>query len=146
MKGHGSKFDRKKEALIAALISQKNVEEAARATGINLKTAKRRMRMPEFTSEYRRVRWELVDQAYARAQQNSGVATTVLLKLMADQSTPPASRIRAALGILNLSRDALDLEVEARLQALEEAAGMGDAAEKYLPISGDGAGKESERQ
>ena len=52
MKGHGSKFDRKKEALIAALISQKNVEEAARTTGINLKTAKRWMRMPEFVSEY----------------------------------------------------------------------------------------------
>ena len=86
--------------------------------------------MPEFTSEYRRVRWELVDQAYARAQQNSGVATTVLLKLMADQSTPPASRIRAALGILSLSRDALDLEVEARLRALEDAAGMGSSAEK----------------
>jgi hypothetical protein len=130
MKGHGSKFDRKKEALIAALISQKNVEEAARATGINLKTAKRWMRMPEFVSEYRRVRWELVDQAYARAQQNSGVATTVLLKLMADQSTPPSSRIRAALGILSLSRDALDLEVEARLRALEEAAGRGGSAEK----------------
>ena len=130
MKGHGSKFDRKKEALIAALISQKNVEEAARATGINLKTAKRWMRMPEFVSEYRRVRWEIVDQAYARAQQNSGVATTVLLKLMADQSTPPSSRIRAALGILSLSRDALDLEVETRLRALEEASGMGGLAEK----------------
>ena len=86
--------------------------------------------MPELVSEYRRVRWELVDQAYARAQQNSGVATTVLLKLMADQSTPPASRIRAALGILSLSRDALDLEVEARLRALEDAAGMGSSAEK----------------
>lgn len=71
-----------------------------------------------------------MDQAYARAQQNSGVATTVLLKLMADQSTPPSSRIRAALGILSLSRDALDLEVEARLRALEEAAGMEGSAEK----------------
>lgn len=130
MKGHGSKFDRKKEALIAGLISQKNVEEAARATGINLKTAKRWMRMPEFLSEYRRVRWEVVDQAYARAQQNSGVATTVLLKLMADQSTPPSSRIRAALGILNLSRDALDLEMETRLRALEEAAGVSGSPER----------------
>lgn len=124
MKGHGCKFDHKKEALIAALISQKNVEEAARVVGINLKTAKRWMQMPEFISEYRRVRWELVDQAYARAQQNSGVATTVLLKLMADQSTPPSSRIRAALGIISLSRDAIDLEVEARLRALEAAANV----------------------
>jgi hypothetical protein len=112
MKGHGSKFGRKKETLIA----QKNVEEAARATGIDPKTAKHWMRLPEFVSEYPRVRWELVDQAYARAQQNSGVATTVLPRLMADQSTPPSCRIRAALGILSLLRDALDLEVEARLR------------------------------
>ena len=70
-----------------------------------------------------------MDQAYARAQQNSGVATTVLLKLMADQTTPPSSRIRAALGILSLSRDALDIEVEARLRALEETA-MCTTAEK----------------
>ena len=85
--------------------------------------------MPEFVSEYRRVRWELGDQAYARAQQNSGAATTVLLRLMADQSTPPSSRIRAALGILGLSRDALDLELEARVRALEEVAAMGNSAE-----------------
>jgi hypothetical protein len=121
MKGHGSKFDRKKEALMAALLSGKNHEEAAHVTGINLKTLKRWMQMPEFVSEYRRARWQVVDQAYARAQQHSGAATTVLLRLMADSATPPSSRIRAALGILTLSREALDMEVEVRLTALEEA-------------------------
>ena len=61
---------------LAALVSQKSVEESARATGINLKTAKRWTRMPEFLSEYRRVRRELVDRPYARGQHDSGVATT----------------------------------------------------------------------
>ena len=122
MKGHGTKFERKKEAAIAALLTQKNHEEAARSIGIDLKTLKRWMRVPEFIEEWRRARWEVVEQAYARAQQNSGAATSVLLKLMADPATPASSRIRAALGIFDISRAALDLEIETRVAALERAA------------------------
>jgi len=122
LKGHGSKFERKKEAAIAALLTQKNHEEAARSVGIDLKTLKRWMRLPEFITEWRRARWEVVEQAYARAQQNSGAATSVLLKLMVDPATPPSSRIRAALGIVTLSREALDLDIETRVAALELAA------------------------
>jgi len=44
VKGHGAKFGRKKEAAIAALLTAKNYEEAARATGIGLKTLKRWLR------------------------------------------------------------------------------------------------------
>jgi hypothetical protein len=122
VKGHGTKFGRKKEAAIAALLTQKNHEEAARAVGIDLKTLKRWMRLPEFLGEWRRARWEIVEQAYARAQQNSGAATAVLLKLMADPATPASSRIRAALGIFGLSREALDLDIETRVTALERTA------------------------
>jgi hypothetical protein len=71
-KGHGSKFGRKKEAAIGALLSEKNHAEAARVAGIDLKTLKRWMRLPEFIEEWRRARWEGMEQAYARAQQNSG--------------------------------------------------------------------------
>jgi hypothetical protein len=38
---------------------------------------------------------------------------------MADPVTPPASRIRAALGILDISRQALDLDVDTRVATLE---------------------------
>jgi len=120
MKGHGSKFGRKKEAAIAALLSGKNHAEVARVVGIDVSTLKRWLRLPEFIAEWRRARWEAVEQAYARAQQNSGAATSVLLKLMADPTTPPSSRIRAALGIFGLSREALDLDIETRVSALEQ--------------------------
>jgi transposase-like protein len=56
MKGHGSKFPRKKEAAIAALLTESNQAEAARAVGINLSTLKRWMREPEFIQDYRRAR------------------------------------------------------------------------------------------
>jgi transposase-like protein len=46
MKGHGSKFGKKKEAAIAALLTERNQAEAARSVGINLSTLKRWMREP----------------------------------------------------------------------------------------------------
>ena len=122
MKGHGSKFERKKEAAIAALLAERNQAEAARVAGIDLSTLKRWMRLPEFIEEYRRARWEVVEQAYARVQQNTPAAASVLLKLMVDPVTPPSGRIRAALGIFGLARDALDLDIETRVSALELAA------------------------
>ena len=71
MKGHGCKFGRKKEAAIAALLAERNLAEAARVAGIDVSTLKRWMRLPEFIEEYRRVRWEVVEQGYARAQHNT---------------------------------------------------------------------------
>jgi hypothetical protein len=38
MAGHGEKFGRKQEEAIAALLTQRNVEEAARAAGISVRT------------------------------------------------------------------------------------------------------------
>jgi hypothetical protein len=122
VKGHGTKFGRKKEAAIAALLTQKNHEEAARATGIDLKTLKRWLRLPEFMEDYRRARWEVVEQAYARIQQNTPAAASVLLKLMVDSATPASGRIRAALGTFGLAREALDLDIETRVAELERAA------------------------
>ena len=122
MKGHGSKFGRKKEAAIAALLVERSQAEAARVAGIDLSTLKRWMQLPEFIQEYRRARWEVVEQAYARVQQNTPAAGLVLLKLMVDPATPASGRIRAALGIFALAREALDLDIETRVAALEQAA------------------------
>jgi len=119
MKGHGSKFGRKKEAAIAALLAERSQAEAARVAGIDLSTLKRWMRLPEFIEEYRRARWEVVEQAYARVQQNTPAAASVLLKLMVDSATPASSRIRAALGVFGLSREASDLDIQTRVAELE---------------------------
>ena len=130
VKGHGSKFARKKEAAIAALLTQRTYEEAARATGISLKTLKRWTRVPEFIEEWRRVRWEVVEQAYSRLQQNAPAAASVLLKLMADPATPASSRIRAALGIFGLAREALDLDIETRVTELERRAELAKSSRR----------------
>ena len=45
MTGHGAKFGRKKEQAIAALLSHRTVEEAAKAAGISPATLKRWMQL-----------------------------------------------------------------------------------------------------
>jgi transposase-like protein len=63
MVGHGTKYSRKKEAAIAALLEQRNVQEAARAAGISKQTLYRWLKMPEFVEEYRRACRIVLEQA-----------------------------------------------------------------------------------
>ena len=66
MVGHGAKFTRKKEEAIAALLTQRNVEEAARAAGIGTQTLLRWMKEPEFDAAYREARRLAYGQSIAR--------------------------------------------------------------------------------
>jgi hypothetical protein len=56
MVGHGSKFSRKMEEAVAALVTQRNVEEAARTAGIGTQTLLRWQKIPEFQKAYREAR------------------------------------------------------------------------------------------
>jgi transposase-like protein len=100
MVGHGSKFGRKKEAAIMALLTQRNIEEAARVAGIGKQTLIRWLKLAEFQAAYREARRAAVSQANARMQQACSAAVSTLLKIMVDPSAPAAVRIRAADRIL----------------------------------------------
>ncbi len=126
MVGHGAKFGRKKEEAIAALLSQPNIEQAARAVGISANTLLRWMKIPEFAKAYREARRTGVSQSDARLQQATGAATSTLLKLMLDPSTPASTRARCAESVLAHSAKAIEREdIEARVAALEQAASSG---------------------
>ena len=122
MTGHGTKFGRRMEQAIAALVSNhRNLEETAKVAGISVATLKRWMRLPEFKAAYLQARWEILFQANARVQINSGAAAAVLLKLMADPATPASVRARIALGLLELANQSLVSEdQEVRIVALEQ--------------------------
>ena len=123
MLGHGTKFRRKKEQAIAALLSQRNVEEAAKAIGVAANTLLRWMKDPEFDKDYRGARRAAYSQSTARLQQASSAAVSTLLKLMVDGTTPASTRARAAECVLSHAAKAIELEdVEARVAALERAA------------------------
>ena len=59
----GSTLGRKQEDAIAALLTQRNVEEAARAAGIGVRTLLRWLKLPEFQSAYRQARRDAFGQA-----------------------------------------------------------------------------------
>jgi hypothetical protein len=123
MVGHGTKFGRKKEQAIAALLSHRSIEDAAGAAGIGFNTLLRWMKDPEFDKSYRQARRAAFGQAVARLQQGTSAAATTLLKTMIDPQTPPSVRVRAAEAIFNHSAKAIEIEdIEARVAELERAA------------------------
>src|SRR5260370_2050917 len=122
MVGHGSKFTRKMEEAIAALLTQRNVEEAARTAGIGTQTLIRWMKVPEFQTAYREARRAAFSQSIARLQQGTSAAATTLLKIMLDQTSPASTRVRASECIMNDAAKAMELEdIGVRVAALEEA-------------------------
>ena len=123
MKGHGSKFDRKREEAVAALLTHRNVEDAARAAGVGVSTLLRWMKEPEFEAAYREARRAAFGQSVARLQQASSAAVSTLLKVMLDPATPPATKVRAVDSVLNHAAKAIEIEdIEARLTDLERTA------------------------
>jgi hypothetical protein len=123
MRGHGAKFKRKLDEAVAAMLTQRNVEEAARSVGVSTATLMRWQKEPEFDAAYRQARRAAFGQTIARLQQGSSAAATTLLKLMLDPATPASTRARCSESVINFTTKAIELEdVEARVAALERAA------------------------
>jgi transposase-like protein len=123
MAGHGEKFGRKKEDAIAALLSQRNIDEAARTAGIGARTLLRWMKDPEFDEAYRKARRLAFGQAVVRLQQASGAAVSTLLKIMVDPLAPHSTRVRAADSVLDHAAKSIEIEdIEVRVSELERAA------------------------
>jgi hypothetical protein len=123
MKGHGTKFNRKMEAAIAAILTHKNLEDAAGAAGVSVATLLRWQKLPEFQKEFRKAKRAVHAQAMARIQQATGPAVSTVLRVMSDPQTPPATRMRAGQIVIELSLKFVDQEdILARIEQLEAAA------------------------
>ena len=122
MKGHGAKFGRKKEAAVAALLTHRNIEEAAKAIGVAPNTLLKWMKDREFSAAYRRARSAAVTQSIARLQQSTGAAVATLQKLMVDPNSPASTKGQAAKAILLLAIKGVEVDdFGARLEDLERA-------------------------
>src|SRR5262245_9562319 len=105
------------------MLTQRNVEEAARAAGVSVATLMRWQKLPEFQEAYREARRAAHGQAIARLQQATSAAVSTLLKVMVDASTPASTKVRAAESVLSHSAKAIELEdIEVRVTELERAA------------------------
>jgi hypothetical protein len=113
---------RKQEEVIAALLSQLNVEDAARAASVGTRTLLRWLKVREFQDAYRKARRAAFGQAVARLQQACSAAVSTLLKIMVDPSAPASARVRAADSVLDHTAKAIELnDLDARVAALERA-------------------------
>ena len=122
MKGHGTKFGPKKEKAIAALLSQRNVDEAARTVGVSPATLRRWQKLPEFKAAFLEACRAANSQSTARLQQGTSAAASTLLKTMLDPNAPAATRVRAAAYVLEYAAKAIELEdIEVRVTELERA-------------------------
>lgn len=129
--GHGSKFSSKKEAAVAALLSQRTIDEAAKTAGIGTQTLYRWLKLPEFQAAYREARRATVAQSNARLQQYSSAAVSTLFKVMLDPESPASTRVRAADSVLDHAKRGIDQEdIEVRVAALEQALVTAEDARK----------------
>jgi transposase-like protein len=123
MRDHGAKFGRKLEEAVAAMLTQRNLEEAARAVGVGTATLLRWQKLPEFQKAFREARRHAYSQSVARLQQGTSAAATILLKTMIEPGTPASVRVRAAEAIFSHAFKAIEIEdIEARVSELEQAA------------------------
>jgi hypothetical protein len=127
MAGHGAKFVRRKEDAIAALLTQRSIEEAARVIDIGAQTLFRWIKYPEFQTAWREAKRAAFGQASARLHQASGSATTTIIRIMVDPSTTPSTRVRAADLCLGHGMTAIEADIEARLSALGYAQDVAQA-------------------
>jgi len=110
------------DQVIAALLSQRGIEDAARACSVGTRTLIRWLKLPEFSAAYRDARRAAVSQSVARLQQATGAAVSTLLKVMVDPNTPASTKVRAADSVLDHSAKAIEIEdLEVRLTELERA-------------------------
>jgi hypothetical protein len=101
-------------------LTNRTVEEAARAVKVTPRTLYRWLKDPDFAAAYRQARRAAFGQCVARLQQASSAAVSVMLKILADPGAPPAARLRAADLVVTHSAKGIEIEdVEARVSALE---------------------------
>jgi len=115
----------KQETALLAMLTARNVEEAARTAGVPTRSLHRWLTEPMFANAYREARRMAYAQAITRLQQMSSAAVTILGKVLVDPNTPPSTKVRAADSVLNHAAKAIEIEdIEVRVASLEAAAGL----------------------
>ena len=117
------------EEIVAALLSNSTIKQAAAAAGISTRTLYDRMGSREFQSDYAAARAAVVRQSVFNINSKITAAIETTAEIMQDKETNPAVRLQAAQTIL-----ANAVKFSERLQAEDTAAA--DAAKNPFSIFG----------
>ena len=112
----------KQSRIIAELLQGKRLEQAAAAAGIAYSTARRWSLSPEFQAELAAARRAAIAEALDALTAAARSAALEQVRLLTDESTSPALRLKASIAILDRLTAWIELsDLEARLAALEAA-------------------------
>jgi hypothetical protein len=116
-----NKITAPQQRAIVALLSTKNVAEAAQQANVGERTLFRWMAEDVlFKAALAVAEGEMINAATRRLLQHQDVALTVILSIMADKKLSAGVRLRAALAIVDTMLKLRELNnIEARLSALE---------------------------
>jgi len=96
-----------RQVAIVALLTNRNVPEAARASGIRTQTLYRWMKDPEFDAAYRAARVAVAAQeAFSTLRQGSRAAAATIVGIMLDSGVAASTRLSAAEFILGIAKEA----------------------------------------
>ncbi len=100
----------KQQGAIAALVSHRTIEDAAKSVGIGKTTIFRWLQEDTFSDAYRKARTQAVKQAIGRIQATCTEAVDVLREIMINREAPFSVRVTVARTILETSIKAVETE------------------------------------
>lgn len=119
--GHGSQA-RKRERAIEALLTERTMADAARASGVSQPTLYRWLATEEFGEQYRAARRQVLESAMNSLRQSADTAALVLREVAEDSAAPAAARVGACRTILDSVLRIVETEdIAARLDRLERS-------------------------
>lgn len=89
------------EVIIAALMNNGTIKDAAAAVGISERTLYDRMNNGSFKEQYQSAKADLVRKAVYELNKQIGTAVNTVVEIMNDSTVNPAIRLQAAQTILN---------------------------------------------
>lgn len=120
------------EAMIAALLESRTLAEAAEKLGCHRRTLMRHLKHRAFQERYAAVKAQLLNHATSRLKTQASEAVAVLNDVAGNPLNPPAARVSAARGLLEIALKAHEVEeLERRIGELERALGGDDAITKF---------------
>lgn len=116
----GAKLPARQEAVLAALLAQPTIKEAAESAGVSETTAWRYLRDEKFRERYRTAQRQCIEHIIVRVRQDAAAAVSALREIVDDRMAPTGSRVQAARAILETVFKAVEVsDMEGRMDALE---------------------------
>ena len=118
---------RKREQAIAALLTSPTIQDAARSCGVTARTLQRWLAEPEFQSQYRSTKSQLLEGTVNKLRSIGIDGVTALHRIAVDKESPAGATVSAGRAILEVLLRAVEVkDLDARITELERLVERGD--------------------